>query len=244
MAFKKFLYCADSHGNLIHDESRRKLLKFASDFKPHYRIHGGDLWDFSPLRGGASPEDRAGGISEDYNAGIQFLDEYKPNMLTLGNHDDRIWQIGRDNSNGVLREHCAELSKQTEIEFKRRKITWTPYIVGKYLRLPEGGPKFIHGFRSSMVSPAKLHHADWGSCIHGHVHKPDTYVATHADGGLSMSSGCIGDIEKMHYADRYSSKMGWRQGFIYGMINDKTGAWHAWHVIKEGDDWISPMGIL
>ena len=95
-----------------------------------------------------------------------------------------------------------------------------------------------------MVSPAKLHHADWGSCIHGHVHKPDTYVATHADGGLSMSSGCIGDIEKMHYADRYSSKMGWRQGFIYGMINDKTGAWHAWHVIKEGNDWISPMGIL
>ena len=138
MAFKRFLYYADSHGDLIHDESRRKLLKFAEDFKPHYRIHGGDLWDFSPLRGGASPEDRAGGISEDYNAGIKFLDEYKPNILTLGNHDDRIWQIGRDNSNGVLREHCAELARATEIEFKKRKITWIPYVIGKYLKMPEG----------------------------------------------------------------------------------------------------------
>jgi hypothetical protein len=61
---------------------------------------------------------------------------------------------------------------------------------------------------------------------------------------MSMSSGCIGDIEKMSYANRFPSKMGWRQGFIYGMINDKTGSWHAWHVIKEGNDWISPMGIL
>ena len=244
MAFKRFLYCADSHGELIHDESRKKLLRFAEDFKPHYRIHGGDVWDFSPLRGGASPEDKAHGIVDDYNAGIDFLDQYKPHYLTLGNHDARLWQIARDNSNGILREHCAELVKLTESEFKRRKMKFIPYAVDQFLRLPEGGPKFIHGFRSSQVSAARLAHADFGSSISGHVHKPDTYVATHSDGGMSMSSGCIGDISRMNYADRYTAKLGWRQGWIYGLINDKTGSWHAWHVIKEGADWISPMGIL
>lgn len=244
MAIKKFLYCSDSHGDLIHDESRRKLLKFADDWKPHYRIHGGDLWDFAALRGGASPEDKASGVSEDYTAGIGFLSQFKPNYLTLGNHDDRIWQHAGASRDGILREHCADLVRASENEFKRRKIQWIPYVVGKFLQLPEGGPKFIHGFRSSNVSPAKLHHHDWGSVIHGHVHKPDTYVATHADGGMSMSAACMGDIERMHYADRFSAKMGWRQGWIYGTINDKTGRWHAWHVIKDGNDWISPMGNL
>jgi hypothetical protein len=241
---KRFLYCSDSHGNLIHDESRRMLLNFINAWKPHYKIHGGDLFDAACLRGNASPEEKACGLSEDITAGLKFLDEFKPHFLTLGNHDDRIWQMAGTSRDGILREHCEDLVKACEREFKQRKIQWIPYIVGKFLQLPEGGPKFIHGFRSSNVSPAKLHYHDWGSVIHGHVHKPDTYVATHADGGMSMSSACMGDLDKMHYADRFSAKMGWRNGWIYGTINDKTGSWHAWHVLKEGQDWISPMGNL
>jgi hypothetical protein len=242
--FKRFLVCADNHGELIHRESVAKLLAFAETWKPHYRIHLGDLWDFSPLRGGASAEEKACGISEDYAAGIEFLDQFRPSYLTLGNHDDRIWQIGRDNANGVLREHCAELVDASEKEFKRRKIQWIPYKVGKFLRLPEGGPKLIHGFRSSIVSPAKLHFTDWGEVIHGHVHKPDSHTGTHADGGKAFSVGCIGDIDRMTYADRYSAKMGWRQGFLFGLINTRTGSWEAWHATKEGEHWISPHGVL
>lgn len=244
MAYKRFVYCADSHGDLIHDESRRKLLKFVEDWKPHHRIHGGDLWDFAALRGGASPEDKACGISDDYAAGIKFLDEYKPNILTLGNHDDRIWQHAGNSRDGILKEHCSELVKSSEKEFAKRKIQWIPYVVGKFLRLPEGGPKFIHGFRSSQVCPAKINHSSWGESIAGHIHKPSMYAASHCDGGMSMTAGCIGDIERMTYANRFEAKMGWRQGWIYGTISEKTGSWHAWHVTKEGDDWISPMGIL
>ena len=241
---KRFIVAADNHGELVHAESVAKLLAFCDDWKPHYKIHLGDLWDFSPLRGGASPEDRANGISEDYAAGLEFLDQFRPQFLTLGNHDDRIWQHANSCANGVLREHCADLASASEKEFARRKIQWIPYKIGKFLQMPEGGPKLIHGFRSSNVSPAKLHHADWGSCLHGHVHKPDSYTATHADGGQSFSVGCMGDIERMTYADRFSAKMGWRQRFLFGLINTKTGAWNAWHATKEGADWISPHGIL
>jgi hypothetical protein len=48
----------------------------------------------------------------------------------------------------------------------------------------------------------------------------------------------------MTYADRTPAKLAWRQGWFYGMINSKTGQWNAWHVINEGGQWISPMGIL
>lgn len=243
MAYKRFLACADNHGQLVDTEAMAKLLGFADDWKPHYRIHLGDVWDFSPLRRGASQEEKAEGISYDYKAGIEFLDKFQPHYLTLGNHDDRIWQHAEKAADGMMRERCEDLVQHSINYFKFNKIKWIGYHVRDFMQLPEGGPKLIHGFRSTMY-PAKAHHENWGASLSGHVHKPDTYVARHADGSQSMSLGCIADISRLTYADRTPAKLGWRNGWVYGLINTKTGAWNAWHVIKEGNDWISPQGIL
>jgi hypothetical protein len=243
MSWKKFVVCGDSHGSLVCEKSKKKFLDFVDDWKPHHRIHLGDLWDFSPLRKGASQEEKADGIADDYVAGIEFLDEYKPHFLTLGNHDDRIWMHSTHCADGIMRERCSQLAEASENEFKKRKIQWVPYHVTRYLQMPEGGPKLIHGFRATMY-PAKAHFENWGPSICGHVHKPDTYVARHIDGQASYSVGCLADISKMSYADRTPAKLAWRKGWLYGMINAKTGQWNAWHVIEEGGQWISPMGIL
>lgn len=241
--FKRFLVAADNHGGLVDEEATRKFLDFADTWKPHHRIHLGDLWDFSPLRRGASQEDKADGIADDYIAGLDFLDRFKPNFLTLGNHDDRIWQGAAHSADGIMRERCAELADKSEAEFRKRKITWCAYHVGKYLQMPEGGPKLIHGFRSTLY-PARAHHDNWGACLHGHVHKPDEYVARHIDGSMAFSVGCLANLDKLSYADRTPAKLGWRNGWLYGIINSKTGAWHAWHVKKEEGVWISPQGQL
>lgn len=243
MSWKKFVVCGDSHGSLVCEKSKKKFLDFVDDWKPHHRIHLGDLWDFSPLRKGASQEEKADGIADDYVAGIEFLDEYKPHFLTLGNHDDRIWMHSTHCADGVMRERCSQLAEASENEFKKRKIQWVPYHVSRYLQMPEGGPKLIHGFRATMY-PAKAHFENWGPSICGHVHKPDTYIARHIDGQASYSVGCLADISRMSYADRTPAKLAWRRGWLYGMIHSKTGAWNAWHVIEEGGQWISPMGII
>jgi hypothetical protein len=49
MAFKKFLVCADNHGNLVNKEAVKKLKAFKSDFKPHYTVHLGDPGTLRPL---------------------------------------------------------------------------------------------------------------------------------------------------------------------------------------------------
>lgn len=241
--FRRFVVAADNHGGLGDESAIAKFLEFAADFKPDHRIHLGDLWDFSPLRRGASQEEKAEGISADYEAGIEFLDAYRPTILTLGNHDDRIWMHARSNNDGILRERCQELADRSEDEFRKRRIKWIPYHVGKHLMMPEGGPRLIHGFRSTMY-PAKAHFEVWGACLHGHVHKPDEYVARHIDGAMAFSVGCLADIDKLTYADRTPGKLGWRNGWLYGFINPRTGAWHAWHVKQEGGVWISPAGPL
>jgi hypothetical protein len=243
MSYKKFLICGDSHGDLVCDKAKKKFLAFKQDFQPHYSVHLGDLWDFSPLRRGASQEEKVCGIADDYTAGIEFLDEYRPNYLTLGNHDDRIWMNSTHCADGILRERCNQLANASEVEFKKRNIKWVPYHVSRFLQLPEGGPKLIHGFRATMY-PAKAHFENWGPSICGHVHKPDSYVARHIDGQASHSVGCLADISKMSYADRTPAKLAWRQGWMYGFISQKTGKWSAYHVINENGVWISPMGIL
>ena len=145
MSYKKFLVAADNHGCLVSEEAKKKILDFAKSWKPNYKIHLGDLWDFSPLRRGCSPEEKADGISEDYQMGLEFLDAFKPDYLTLGNHDDRIWMNSTKCADGMLREHCAKLAQASEDEFRKRKIKWVPYHISKYLMLPEGGPRLSTG---------------------------------------------------------------------------------------------------
>jgi hypothetical protein len=243
MSFKKFIVAADSHGELIHKESLSKLMGFCDTWKPHIRVDLGDVWDFAPLRGGASLNDQTRSISEDYQAGIRYLETFRPNLLTLGNHDSRIWEWASSKSNGVMRDHCQGLVDSSIRKFKQLKITWIPYRVGAYLTLPDSRVKLIHGFHSG-VNPAKMHFERYGQCVHGHVHAPNQYTARHIEGGEAHSIGCIGDIDKMEYADRYTAKLGWRQGFAYGIINTKTGDTKIWQVTKEGDTWISPQGII
>jgi len=117
MSFKKFIIAADNHGSMIHKESLQKLLAFKESWKPSIVVHLGDNWDFAPLRGGAGPEEKAGGLSEDFQAGISFLDVYKPNFLTLGNHDARIYEMANSVTNGLLREHCQGLCESAERHF-------------------------------------------------------------------------------------------------------------------------------
>ncbi len=124
MSFKKFIVAADSHGELIHKESLSKLMGFCDTWKPHIRVDLGDVWDFAPLRGGASLNDQTRSISEDYQAGIRYLETFRPNLLTLGNHDSRIWEWASSKSNGVMRDHCQGLVDSSIRKFKQLKITW------------------------------------------------------------------------------------------------------------------------
>ena len=243
MSFIPWIAAADNHGSLGCPVAQKKLLDFCATWKPKHRIHLGDNWDFSPLRRGASQEEKADGIAEDYQAGMDFLDAYKPNFLTLGNHDDRIWLNSTHAPDGILRERCQELARASEAAFKKRKIAFVPYHVKNYLRMPEGGPLLIHGFRATM-HPARSHFENWGEVIHGHTHRPDAYHARHIFGSQSFSVGCMADMDRMTYADRTTGKLAWRQGFLYGLINSKTGRWQAWHAINENGTWISPQGVL
>jgi hypothetical protein len=243
MAWEKSIFISDTHGDLVCPDAVKVVKKFIEAWQPKHRVHLGDVWDFRSIRRGASPDERMEGISYDYNCGIELLDWYRPNYLTMGNHDFRLWRAASETSQGVLADLCAMKVQELEDKLRAMKIKWVPYKVNAYLTLPMGGLKLIHGFRSTMY-PAKAHFEHWGDCIFGHVHKPDSHEARHIDGGKATAVGTLADISKMTYADMHAAKLGWRNSFHYGLHNTKTGKYELWPVTKDGKDWISPQGIL
>jgi predicted phosphodiesterase len=243
MSLERSIFIADTHGDLVCQDAVKMVKDVIADWKPKHRVHLGDVWDFRALRKKAEAEERAEGISYDYNCGFELLEWYRPNLLTMGNHDYRLWRAARETSNGVLADLCGRLVDEAEDRMRKLKIQWCAYAVDQYLQLPMGGPKLIHGFKSSMY-PAKAHFDNWGSCLFGHVHRPDSYEARHIDGGKAYALGTLADLKKMSYADHHAAKLGWRQSFRIGQHNTKTGRWNTWEITKEDGQWMSPMGIL
>jgi len=241
---KPFIACGDNHGDLVLDEAIGKLKQFKAEWMPRggKMVHVGDLWDMGSIRKGASDEERQRGISDDFEYGMRFLD-LGFTHLTLGNHDARLWNNAEYNANGLIKEHCESLVRDAEREFKKRKIQWIPYHVDKWITLPEGGPKFLHGFVAGQY-PATGMHQIYQDCIFGHVHAPSTFTAKGCDGGQSFSLECMADIQKMRYCETKPGRLKWRYGFGFGLINERTGKFNFWNVVKEDGIWITPFGEL
>jgi predicted phosphodiesterase len=239
--WEKSIFIADTHGDLVCPDAVKVVKRFIDSWQPKIRVHLGDVWDFRAIRRGASPEERMKGISYDYNCGFEFLEWYQPHFLTLGNHDHRLWRAATETSQGVLADLCSVKAQETEDRLRKLKIKWVPWKVTERLKI--GNLSLIHGFHSSM-HPAKAHHEKYGSSIFGHVHSPSDYEARHIDGGSSHAVGTLAKIDKMSYADSFTAKLGWRNGFAYGLHNTKTGAFKIWQIVKQGKDWVSPHGIL
>lgn len=241
--WEKSLMIGCTHGDLVDPKATKVLKDFMADWKPKHRVHLGDCFDFRSLRKGASQEERQERLLPDYQAGMELLDWYRPQILTLGNHDHRIWRAAKETSNMAMAEMFEGFCMKAEDDFRKLKIAVTPWGVHNYAQLPIGGPKLLHGYMST-VNPARSHYERYNSCILAHVHKPDYYEARNIDGGKSYTVGTLADIERMSYADGYTAKLGWRQSFLYGLHNIKTGKWYAWQAVNDDGTWISSHGIL
>jgi predicted phosphodiesterase len=241
MAWEKSIFMADSHGDLVCRKTLKKFYEFMDDWKPKHRVHLGDCFDFRSLRLGASNEDRADSIKYDYQCGIDLLTEYKPTMLTLGNHDDRLWRIAAEHSNRMLADLAEEKANETEDFFRKMKIQWTPYDARKRLKI--GNLSIFHGFMTGE-NVAKKHFSKYLSCIFGHVHTSSSWTADFIDGGGAHSVATMADIDRMNYAKSKPGILGHRKGWAWGLHNTKTGAHRIYHATVEDGVIVSPQGIL
>jgi predicted phosphodiesterase len=219
MLSRRFVVASDSHGDQVDPETERALFSFIADFKPQIRIHAGDLFDFRNLRRGASDDEKAHSLEDDWDMGTDFARRFfeggKENHFLRGNHDERLWHFA-GNAGGLLRDYAHDGIKRVEAMAKACRAKMLPYDSrAGVLRL--GSLKVIHGYAAG-IGAARKHAIVYRNCLFGHTHNCDV-AGAESDEGVSEARG-IGACCKldMGYNAHQTGKLRHQNAFCYGLL--------------------------
>lgn len=217
---RPFIYASDLHGIEQDRKVVRSFLKFVDDFDPKaVKIFGGDLWNFAALRRQADEHEKSLRLKEDFEAGIEFLELYRPSYLILGNHDQRLWDA-------VKRERVkrsgwrAELAETYIQSFTKTAAAMNIKVLPYDKRLGVlnyGGLAFAHGFGSGDTMGQKMAET-YGNVLYGHGHKIERVTAMHTGRPVTgYQNGCL-CRDDMDYARADLGALRQEQGWAYGFL--------------------------
>jgi hypothetical protein len=233
---RKFIrWCAvfDSHGDLIDPRTRDALFEFLPWFKPDIKIAGGDHFDFRWLRGKASEQEKREKTVGDIDAGVQFLKEYQPHRLLLGNHEDRLWKAARCDD-GKLADFCAKIIVDLKQAIPETRII--PYCKRKGFTTI-GRLKFIHGYHAG-VNAVRQAAMTYGNVCMGHIHCSDQASIPRHEHCVGHSSGAMAKID-LEYNKNQPGSLRQSNGWLYG-TSYQDGSFTVWHADKVGGRFILP----
>ena len=215
---QRFIVVSDNHGDMADAASVGALWSFIKEWKPFYRIHAGDNYDFRNLRRGASDEEKAASLAEDWEAGNDFLRRFfdggTSNHFLRGNHDERLYEF-RNSCSGMLRDYATDGIKQMEAVVKKCRAKMLPYDSDLgVLRL--GKLSVIHGFHAG-ISACRTHATIYGNCLHGHIHSIEVASVASREPVEARSIGCL-CARDMDYVNKKTGKLKWAQGWAYGIL--------------------------
>jgi hypothetical protein len=194
------------------------LWSFMQEWKPFYRIHAGDNYDFRNLRKGASDEEKAASLADDWEAGNDFLRRFfdggASNHFLRGNHDERLYEF-RNSCSGMLRDYATDGIKQMEAVVKKCRAKMLPYDSDLGV-LDLGKLSVLHGFHAG-VGACRTHAAIYGNAIFGHVHTIETASVASREPAEARSIGCLCKRD-MDYVNKKTGKLRWAQGWAYGLL--------------------------
>lgn len=218
---RRFVVAGDNHGDQVEQIARAALLAFCRDFKPDIAVHLGDNWDFRNLRKGASDDEKAASLEDDWDEGRDFLREYlahgkSTRVFLRGNHDERLWDF-RESATGLLRDYAADGIKRVECIVRQAKATMLPYDaeLGIY---EMGSLSIIHGYHHG-VGACRQHANIYGNSLFGHVHTIESAPVPSVKPAEARSIGCLCK-RNMGYINRRTAKLRWGQGWVYGHLFD------------------------
>lgn len=219
MSWKKFLAIGCNHGYWADPTATAAMLKFAEDWKPHTRIHLGDYVDTTAFRSGArGTNDENTNLAEDMQKGLQFLKDYRPDILFNGNHDIRLWDNLKFH-NAIIAQ-CAQALVKNIYEILPKKCIFVDHYDIRKSFLKLGDTTFLHGFMYNE-NAVRDHAEQFGKCVLAHLHRVASAPGRRSDNPQAYCVGYLGDGNKFGYAQRRRAVSQWSQGFAWGEYNEK-----------------------
>lgn len=223
MGFVPFVSASDLHGDRKDDIAVKLFFRFVDDFKPKVRVFKGDIWDFRAIREGAAKDEKQHSMREDFKAGMKFIERYQPNVITLGNHDQRLWDLVRKNGvsrSGPLTDLAVELIEKFEKLTKKLGTIVLPYDKRKGV-WSHNGLKFTHGFSQGKNAASEMASA-YGNVLFGHIHAIDVASEPeHDQPRIARSVGCLCQLD-MTYNRSQISTLRQQHGWAYGAFIDRS----------------------
>jgi hypothetical protein len=242
--WKRFVSCADSHGDMQDDLAVEAFFKFVEAWKPDLRIHKGDIWDFRPLRKAAKEDEKRESLAADKECGQLFIQRYQPTHISLGNHDIRLWDLARYGV-GIFQDYAHQGIREIEQLFADLRCAYVTYDsrLG-YQAIGDYG--WIHGYTSGVnalriamnaysCKPARV-------LAMGHVHTAERISGTTIDEREGYVCPCLCKLD-MDYNRAQLNKLRQRHGWLYGVIHELTGACEVWQVKGLDGKWFLPTGF-
>lgn len=240
MPWTRFLGGFDIHGDKQDAAANKVFFKFADIWKPQIRICGGDLFDLRPLRRGASADEQRESLEKDWEAGAEWFEKFKPDYFLRGNHDERLYDLALTGV-GLAGDWAASKVGVLEAMVKKHHCRMLPYHKrGGILRL--GRMKMLHGFHCGIYA-ARQTALVYGSCLFGHVHTIDEHSIPRLDRTVARSVGCLCSTD-LEYSSRQPNTLRQANGFIYGVLNSKTGDYHVFQGEEIGGKWVLPTDTV
>lgn len=218
MGLETFVSATDLHGDRQDGGAVAGFKKFVTEFKPKWRIFMGDIWDFRAIREGASKEEKRHSLRKDFDAGMDFLKWYRPNVITLGNHDARVFDLVEKEGvikSGPLSDLATIFIEEFEewvekagvpvvLPYDKRKGVWK-----------HNGLKFTHGFSAGKNAAGEMA-AVYGNVLFGHGHAIDVASEPSHDGPrVARMIGCLCRLD-MSYNRAHMGTLRQQHGWAYG----------------------------
>jgi hypothetical protein len=238
--YKRFVAAFDLHGDKLDPGTVTALGKFSADWKPDIRIFGGDLWDFRPLRGKASEEERRESMAGDYVAGRNWLLDFAPHFYLRGNHCQRLWDLA-DKDKGIESDYALNVIGEVEGIVGKLGCRMLPYHKRDGV-LKIGHLKVIHGFHCGVFAVRQTA-LIYGSCLMGHIHAIDEHAIPGLERRVARACGCLCSLD-MEYAARNPTSLRQANGWAYGVVNERTGNYFTWQAESIDGNWILPSDII
>lgn len=235
----RFIFASDNHGDNGAPKALRAVTAFLADWKPTIRIHGGDNWDFRPLRRKASEEERRELMRSDFDAGMKFLNILQPTHFLRGNHDERLWDLAKE-GNGIMSEYAGSLVNEASTLLHSMNTRMLPYDK-RYGVLEVGKLRAIHGYAHG-VNAARRSALAYGSVFMGHAHSIQSSSIEGLDNRVGHIVGCLCTLN-MEYSRATMASLVHRHGFRYGVIHRLSGEYHSWQAESINGTWIVPSDV-
>lgn len=213
MKRKRIMVVSDNHGDERDSRACKHAIEFAKSYKPDIRLHLGDCFDFRWLRKSASKDEQEGRITDDLNAGIEFIHAYKPTHFLWGNHDERV-RDKSETSVGFMQHLCLHVIEK--IDTALGKCSTKHYDKSNVLEF--GGWKFAHGFGGG-VHAVRDHAKIYGSIAIGHFHRVERVPAPkHGGRAVGVCVGCLCKLS-LPYNRAQLNTFAQGHGFAFGEFN-------------------------